>query len=289
MAKKNVQKTAPASTSDTANADQLSSPVGQATVSRFQKFEMARVHRSKLHPAEYNPRTIDKHAKKKLRESLKTHGLAEPIIINRQTGGTLVGGHQRLEQLDELEGSLDYYLDVAVVDVPLAQEQALNITLNNSLLAGTYDFDLLEQIIGQPDFDVRATGFDRASLGTILDEGILDGLFGAGAAAQAVVEQPVIAQLEEIKESGREADAAARTEQAAQEQREAAVEKMRQGRKAYIAKSQDGNASEFFVVLVADSEAEADTFLLALEQPVDQRYIDLRIVAEKLGIELKTA
>lgn len=76
----------------------------------------------------------------KLRESLAHHGLVEPIVWNRRTGH-IVGGHQRLSQLDVLEGSADYRLGVACVDLPLKDEIELNVALNNPYAQGVYDYE----------------------------------------------------------------------------------------------------------------------------------------------------
>lgn len=254
-------------------------------VSKYQRFLIERVPRTALKGAPYNPRIIDKHTRKRLQDALRRNGLIQPIVWNKRTG-YIVGGHQRLVCLDALEGSDNYNLDVAVVDADEQEERALNVSLNNQTLMGDWDLDALESILSEPELDVAATGFARADLALVLDQGVLDGIFGAEASRQATVEQPIIAQLEEVKQSGREADAKDRADDQLEQKRAAEIQKMREGRKAYIEKSKDNNASEIMVVLVADSESEVDQFLVGLELPADQRYIDMRIVADRLEIKL---
>ena len=85
-------------------------------VSKYQGFEPCKVHRSALKNAPYNPRSMDDEARKKLRKQLKTHKLVEGIVWNVRTGN-IVGGHQRIGIVDELERGQDYYLTVCKIDV----------------------------------------------------------------------------------------------------------------------------------------------------------------------------
>ena len=100
---------------------------------------------SKVKPANYNPREITEYAIKGLVESLKQYGFVEPLIINTQTGN-LVGGHQRLKAAEML-GMQE--VPVTEVSLSLAQEKALNVTLNNHAIQGVYTEslqDLLAEI-----------------------------------------------------------------------------------------------------------------------------------------------
>src|SRR4051812_29770 len=98
--------------------------------SKYQKFEALDIHRSMVHGSEYNPRQINAHAKKKLRENIKKKGLLGGIVWNKRTGN-LVSGHQRLAVLDSLEGSQDYLLTVDVVDLSEQEEKEQNLFFNN--------------------------------------------------------------------------------------------------------------------------------------------------------------
>jgi hypothetical protein len=89
---------------------------------------------------------LSKEAAKLLRASLERNGLVEPPVWNKRTGN-LVGGHQRLAQIDSLEGTEDYLIDVACVDVDEEAERALNLALNNRNIQGDWDEDKLAEII----------------------------------------------------------------------------------------------------------------------------------------------
>jgi ParB-like chromosome segregation protein Spo0J len=94
---------------------------------------------SDLHPAPYNPRTIDPEAMAGLRRSVKEFGLVEPIVWNRQTS-RVVGGHQRLQALSEM-GVQE--TPVVVVDLDETREKALNLALNNPAITGEFTPDVL--------------------------------------------------------------------------------------------------------------------------------------------------
>src|SRR5579871_292198 len=115
-----------------------SSPTTAGAVSKFQNFTTETVHRSVLKNAPYNPRHITERGKAKLKETLKRVGLVQPLVWNRRSGN-LVGGHQRLKQLDALEGKSDYSLTVAVVDVDDKRERELNVLLNNTDVGGEWE------------------------------------------------------------------------------------------------------------------------------------------------------
>ena len=128
-----------------------------------------KIHRSEIKPAAYNPRKISDEAKRKLTLSLNEFDLVEPLVWNRKSGN-LVGGHQRLFILDERDG-LDYEVDVSVVDLPPAKEKALNVALNNQLMAGEWDFPKLNDLIVEidtGDFDIEITGFNYGELEKII-------------------------------------------------------------------------------------------------------------------------
>ena len=74
---------------------------GDVPLSRFQKFTIVRVHRSRLKNAPYNPRVITPEAKDRLRKILERKGLLEALVWNVRTEH-IVGGHRRLECLDAL-------------------------------------------------------------------------------------------------------------------------------------------------------------------------------------------
>lgn len=96
--------------------------------------EYKTVHIDKLIPADYNPRKISPHALKGLQKSIEKFGLVEPIVINKRTGN-MVAGHQRLKVLRKKKIQKCH---VAVIDIDLAEEKALNISLNNPHITGEF-------------------------------------------------------------------------------------------------------------------------------------------------------
>ena len=93
--------------------------------------------RSQINPASYNPRTISDEGKKALKRSIELYGVVGGIVVNQATGYTIVGGHQKVAVLDELNKydksthENDYTLRVELINVDEKTEKQLNITLNN--------------------------------------------------------------------------------------------------------------------------------------------------------------
>jgi ParB-like chromosome segregation protein Spo0J len=104
-------------------------------------YTIARMKLAALNPAPYNPRTISEAAKQGLKASITRYGCVEPIIANKRTHFTIVGGHRRYEVLLEL-GETE--TDVVVVDLPASEEKALNLALNNPAIAGEFTADVAE-------------------------------------------------------------------------------------------------------------------------------------------------
>lgn len=138
-------------------------------VSKFQTFEAETISRSQIKNAEYNPRIMGEDARKRLKRSIQKSGLVSALTWNRRTGN-LVGGHQRLEQLDALEKSPDYELTVCVIDVDEREEAKLNVQLNNPDSQGEWDLDKLAGIAEEFDLSLEDMGFSKLS-GEILFDG----------------------------------------------------------------------------------------------------------------------
>ena len=85
-------------------------------------------------------------------------GLVQPLVWNKRTGN-LVGGHQRLAQIDALERNREYKLTVAVVDVDETRERELNVLLNNPDVCGEWDLPKLKEVLGTELLDMTNTGF----------------------------------------------------------------------------------------------------------------------------------
>ena len=123
------------------------------------------IDRNAVNFADYNPRKISKSAKEKLKKSLKKYGILQPFIVNKRTGN-LVGGHQRLEILDEINGKLDYLIPATLIDVDEQEEIKINIVLNNQNAQGEFDPLKLQEInINFPDIDfISDLMFDQADI-----------------------------------------------------------------------------------------------------------------------------
>lgn len=136
--------------------------------SKFENFEMQTIHRSEIKNAEYNPRFMGEKEKKRLRAALKENGLVSALTWNKRTGN-LVGGHQRLEQLDALEKSEDYDLTVCVIDVDERQEAKINVQLNNPSMQGEWDVEKLFEITQDFDLSMEEMGFSTTDAAYLFD------------------------------------------------------------------------------------------------------------------------
>ena len=141
--------------------------MSMATKSYFTS-QSVEVKRSQIHFADYNPRFISEEGKKALRRSIKKYGVVGGIVVNKQTGYTIVGGHQKVKILDELNhydpetSENDYVLRVELIDVDLKTEKSLNVTLNNPNVGGDWDDDKMRELI--PDIDWKDAGLTDADL-----------------------------------------------------------------------------------------------------------------------------
>lgn len=126
------------------------------------------IKRSLIKLASYNPRIISDQERNTIKRGIKKFGLVGGLVVNKQTDYTLVGGHQRLSVLDELnkynpetqEG--DYLLRVDVIDIPLQQEKELNILLNNPNAQGKWDYNALASML--PDINYKDAGLTDVDL-----------------------------------------------------------------------------------------------------------------------------
>lgn len=133
--------------------------------------ESVEIRRSEIRPADYNPREITKEGRAALKRSIRKFGVVGGIVVNSQTGNTIVGGHQKVSVLDEMNGfdpatgENDYLLRVELIDVDEKTEKSLNVALNNPNVGGQWDFDKLREIV--PDIDVKSSGLTDADLNMI--------------------------------------------------------------------------------------------------------------------------
>ncbi len=137
--------------------------------SKFQHYDTETISRSDIKNAPYNPRIMDPASKKRLKKNIQRHGLVAALTWNKRTGN-LVGGHQRLEQLDALEKSQDYELTVCVIDVDEREEAALNVQLNNPSMQGAWDLDKLAMMTEDFDLDMQEDlGFTDLDIDMMFD------------------------------------------------------------------------------------------------------------------------
>jgi len=183
--------------------------------------EISKIKLIDIEPADYNPRTITEEAKKKLRNSIETFGLVEPIIINTKNN-RIVSGHQRYQILIDMlmeednlaEREFDYLVkdDYGYIfDFQQLQiknedyEKALNIVLNNPNLMGDYDYEKLGALLEELEFNgfnLDFTGFDDLDLSEInltndlvfedLEDGLLETPYSNNEEEEEVASKSVI-------------------------------------------------------------------------------------------------
>ena len=205
---------------------------------QFQKFVVESIHRSEIKNAPYNPRQISDISRKKLRDSLGKMGLVQPICWNKRTGH-IVGGHQRVAALDDLERTMDYSMSVAVVDVDLKMEKELNVFLNNTNAQGDWDLENLNILLKDAEIELENTGFD---LGDVYQ------LFG---------ESPEAAENAAIEEMAEQ------------------LRKAREANEQLVKGAEDNNDPDFYCVVIFKNYAARKDFTDALGLE-DNRYIDGR-------------
>lgn len=142
--------------------------------------EIEHIKITDLKPAEYNPRRISDEDYQKLKNSISTFGLVDPIIVNLKNMH-IVGGHQRYDVLlDEHMLDNDFLAELPMIrlgdvgfvftDTNLSiadddHEKALNLALNK--ISGEWDElklqPLLEELELSP-IDIELTGFSEPEL-----------------------------------------------------------------------------------------------------------------------------
>lgn len=265
------------------------------------------VWRSEIHLSTYNPRTISKDGKKQLKRSLKNFGVIGGIVVNVQTGNTIVSGHQKVALLDEKygfseanPGENDYQLKAEFIDVDEKTEKEMNIMFNNPNVGGSWDMDALAKLV--PDIDYKRAGLEEADLSLIgLDflyqtEGE-NQIAGALDDMMAPVEQKRAAERE-ARKAQRQAEKEAAKAKAAEQQdeepdedeeqdpeadRAAKVAHMKdvkqQVRKAAQEKAENMDA---YVMISFDTRARLAAFLDRFGFPQDIRFIKGEVFDEMI-------
>lgn len=208
--------------------------------SKYQAYETETISRDMIKNAPYNPRIMDAKAKKRLKKNIAKHGLVAALTWNKRTGN-LVGGHQRLEQLDALEKSKDYDLTVCVVDVDEREEAALNVQLNNPSMQGEWDLDKLANMTEEFDLDLgEDMGFTESDI-DFLFEG--DERFS---------------ELFETVEG---------------ERMRGDLDKVKEARKKSAENLKDRNNINWFTVIVFENEQDRDNFMKEISIPKYEKYV----------------
>lgn len=142
--------------------------------------EIEHIKITDLKPAEYNPRRISEEDYQKLKNSISTFGLVDPIIVNLKNMH-IVGGHQRYDVLlDEHMLDNDFLAELPMIrlgdvgfvftDTNLSiadddHEKALNLALNK--ISGEWDNDKLAEVLEELELspiDIQLTGFSEPEL-----------------------------------------------------------------------------------------------------------------------------
>lgn len=134
---------------------------------KIRQAEQRTVKRSEINFASYNPRTISDEARKKLKKNLQTVGLLGGVVWNIRSGN-LVSGHQKVSIMDAVNrydaetGANDYEFRVEVVDFDDKTEKEQNLFMNNRAVQGTYDDDMLRELL--QGIDYTNAGFDDTDM-----------------------------------------------------------------------------------------------------------------------------
>lgn len=219
--------------------------------SKYQAYDTEMINRSQIKNAPYNPRIMDDAAKKRLKKNIAKHGLVAALTWNKRTGN-LVGGHQRLEQLDALEKNKDYELTVCVVDVDEREEAALNVQLNNPSMQGEWDLDKLANMSEEFDLDLSDDlGFTESDI-DFMFEG--DDRFS---------------QLFDTQEK---------------ENMRGDLEAVKAARQESVERLKDRNSIDWFTVIVFENEDARNEFMKEISIPKHEKYItedQVRRIARK--------
>lgn len=266
----------------------------------------AKVKRSQLQFAVYNPRSMTAAAFRKLCASVKRFGLVEPPVVNVRTGYRVVGGHQRIRATDKLLQynpktlKNDYLLDIRLIDVDEPTEKALNVALNNPEMQAEFDLDLLQDLIGdmftsgQP---IEDTGFSERDLAVLFDDDFLVTVMGAQSeqGEQVHAEQNIVKTLDDMyesraRQSGKEKSGVesgeldSQNEPAPSEDDATLNQTLKDRRRTYIAgRRQNQDDPDTMLTLVFDNRQQLGEFLRAFRLPPDDRYVDGVAFLELVG------
>lgn len=269
-----TRKSAKSSPTQTPKSD---APKG---LSKFQAFEVRRLHRREIKKADYNPRIIGAKEKRRLQAILEKLRLLQPLVWNELTGN-LVSGHQRITIIDALEGTDDYELDFSVVRLSEDEEKQANIALNNESAMGQWDTAGLSRMLesmakkaGDMTTMLAGTGFDAKDLALILPS--TSGLFALAEATDA--KSPLVAEIQAVQ------DDAGDTEErnlSTNPFRELGAKSKKPQATAW--RPERDEDTENYAVLTFASRAKREEFMVLIGLGEDERYADGADVVKLLG------
>ena len=188
---------------------------------------------------------------------IKQTGLLGTLIWNERTGN-LVSGHQRLKQVDVLEGypekKKDYDVLVSAVSLSEKEEREANVFMNNPSAQGEWDYDKLGSMVLESGLSADSMGFTEADFAVMFGgDPRFDELFNAPDTEE------VAASKEQIKK--------------VREHRAASTEAMQK----------EQNADFFFTVVCQSQKAKAD-LLKHFGFSTYENYVNGAIIAKKCGV-----
>ena len=111
-----------------------------------------------------------------IKESMRTNGVFQPIIVQAQTGKVIAGNH-RLRAMRELhrEAPDSWPSKVSVIPLDVTDEEALRIHLADNKTSDDAEWDIralvaqLDEVTAQPS-GLTGTGFDEDDLNDLRDQ-----------------------------------------------------------------------------------------------------------------------
>ena len=242
----------------------------ETELSKYIRSEVVEVLRSAIHFASYNPRIIAEENRKNLKRGIKRYGLLGGIVVNKRTGMTIVGGHQKVKILDDLHKynpqtkENDYKLRVEVVDVDEKTEMEENILLNNPNAQGTWDRDKLAEMI--PHIEYKDTGLNEADLSLLG----LDHLF------KTVEENNLANSLDDLMKEVEEENEAEKAQRQAEKQAERAAKVAHMKEVKEQVKQASNKAAgdmDAYLMLSFDNMENKNRFLQRFGYDADSKFI----------------
>lgn len=254
-------------------------------LSKYFTGEVVTINRSAIHFASYNPRVISEVERKNIKRGIKRYGLLGGIVLNKQTGFTIIQGHQRITVMDELEKynpqtkENDYAIRAELIDVDLKTEKTINVLLNNPNAQGKWDRDKLAELI--PEIEYKEAGLNEADLS----------LLGLDYMFKTEEENGLADQLGDLMKETEEEKEAEKAQRQAERQAERAAKTAHMKEvKELVKKSSEKAAGDMdaYVMLSFDNMQNKNTFLQRFGYDADSKFIkgedfDMRCEAVDTG------